>query len=74
MVVSIDPKFKWRIRAMKSFDTNFFIIRMHIIEQTCSLEMWNNHHCQLTSFVIGDCMKLWYPGVKKRLESALDIQ
>ena len=52
MVVCIDPKCKWRIRVMKSFDTNFFIIWMHIIELTCSLEMGNDHHCQSTNSVI----------------------
>ena len=65
LVVFIDPKCKWRIRATKSFDTNFYIIQMHIIEKTCLLEIGNNHHCQLTSSIIGDHMQLWYRDVKK---------
>ena len=65
VAVCIDPKCKWRIRATKSSDTNFFIIRKHISDHTCSLEMRNNHHRQATSSVIGDCMKLRYQGVKQ---------
>ncbi|KAK6160902.1 hypothetical protein DH2020_004283 [Rehmannia glutinosa] len=52
-VVCVDENCKWRLRAIKFHESEFFEIRKYMHEHICSISMTRNDHRQATTQIIG---------------------
>nr|XP_028964814.1 PKS-NRPS hybrid synthetase CHGG_01239-like [Malus domestica] len=56
---------KWKLCASKLQQSSYFKVRKYVTMHSCSLDVINRHHRQVSSSLIGQCIKSKYEGVSR---------